>query len=62
MRKLISEGDRLASVLMASIKEHYGPRSEKVAEFGAQTPATPTPGTPVAGPGGATTPTGSSQP
>src|SRR4051794_5535696 len=34
IRKLISEGDRLASVLMASIKEHYGPRAEKVAEFG----------------------------
>jgi hypothetical protein len=36
MRTLISEGDRLASVLLASIKEHYGPRSEKVAEFGVQ--------------------------
>jgi hypothetical protein len=36
MRTVISEGDRLASVLLASIKEHYGPRSEKVAEFGVQ--------------------------
>jgi hypothetical protein len=36
MKTLISEGDRLANVLLTSIKEHYGIRSEKVAEFGAQ--------------------------
>src|SRR5882757_1855236 len=36
MKTVIAEGDRLANVLMVSIKEHYGPRSEKVAEFGAQ--------------------------
>jgi hypothetical protein len=55
MRTVIAEGERLASVLLASIKEHYGPRAEKVAEFGAQPfrgrktkkPAPETPGTPT---------------
>ncbi|HEX4499207.1 MAG TPA: hypothetical protein VIE43_26255 [Thermoanaerobaculia bacterium] len=36
MRTVIAEGGRLASVLLASVKEFYGPRSEKVAEFGVQ--------------------------
>ena len=60
MKQLIAEGDRLANVLLASIKEHYGPRSEKVAEFGLkpfrgrktkatapETPGTPVPSTPA---------------
>jgi hypothetical protein len=74
MKTVIAEGDRLASVLLASIKEHFGPRSEKVAEFGAkpfrgrkkkvapETPGTPGTGTPGTGSGGTTPPTGSSHP
>jgi hypothetical protein len=74
MKTVIAEGDRLASVLLASIKEHFGPRSEKVAEFGAkpfrgrkkkvapETPGTPGTSTPGTGSGGTTPPTGSSHP
>ena len=74
MKTVIAEGDRLASVLLASIKEHFGPRSEKVAEFGAkpfrgrkkkvapETPGTPGTGTPGTGSGGTTPPSGSSHP
>jgi hypothetical protein len=36
MKAVMAEGDRLATVLLTSIKEHYGIRSEKVAEFGAK--------------------------
>src|SRR5437764_272084 len=74
MKTVIAEGDRLASVLLASIKEHFGPRSEKVAEFGAkpfrgrkkkvapETPGTPGTGTPGTGSGGTTPSSGSSHP
>jgi hypothetical protein len=74
MKTVIAEGDRLASVLLASIKEHFGPRSEKVAEFGAkpfrgrkkkvapETPGTPGTGTPGTGSGATTPPAGSSHP
>ena len=53
LKAAIIEGDRLASLLRAAVKQHYGPRSEKVAEFGVQPfrgrkrtpkePPTPTP-------------------
>ena len=36
MKKLILEGQRVISVLRVSLKDHYGPRSEKLAEFGLQ--------------------------
>jgi hypothetical protein len=36
LKAAITEGDRLASLLRAAVKQHYGPRSEKVAEFGVQ--------------------------
>ncbi|HEX4864358.1 MAG TPA: hypothetical protein VFV02_09810 [Acidimicrobiales bacterium] len=74
MKTVIADGDRLATVLLSSIKEHFGPRSEKVAEFGAkpfrgrkkkvapETPGTPGTGTPGTGSGGTTPPTGSSHP
>ena len=52
---LLTEGQRLANGLRALLKEHYGIRSEKLAEFGLQPfrgrvrtvkPATPAPATP----------------
>jgi len=66
LKAAITEGDRLASLLRAAVKQHYGPRSEKVAEFGVQpfrgrkrtpkeTPA-PTPA-PAPAPGPASAPT-----
>lgn len=36
LRKLLAEGNRVAAVLRAGIKEHYGPTEEKIAEFGLQ--------------------------
>jgi hypothetical protein len=36
LKSAIIEGDRLASLLRAAVKQHYGPASEKVAEFGVQ--------------------------
>jgi hypothetical protein len=74
MKTTIAEGERLATVLLVSVKEHYGPRSEKVAEFGLkpfrgrkakvapETPGTPAPGSPAPSPGGAVAqpPSGSS--
>lgn len=36
LRKLATEGNRLAAVMRAAIKEHYGIREEKIAEFGLQ--------------------------
>ena len=36
LKAAIVEGDRLASLLRAAVKQHYGPASEKVAEFGVQ--------------------------
>jgi hypothetical protein len=34
LRVVITEGDRLATLLRSAIKQHYGIRAEKVAEFG----------------------------
>lgn len=64
LKSAILEGDRLASLLRAAVKQHYGPASEKVAEFGVQpfrgrkrTPKeTPTP-TPAPAPGPTPAPT-----
>lgn len=59
LRTLIADGQRLANVLRAALKEHYGIRSEKLAEFGIQpfrgrnrkvTPAPEDPGLPSAAP------------
>ena len=36
LRVIITEGDRLATLLRSAIKQHYGIRAEKVAEFGVQ--------------------------
>jgi len=36
LRVVITEGDRLATLLRSAIKQHYGIRTEKVAEFGVQ--------------------------
>jgi hypothetical protein len=56
LRKLITEGNRVAALMRVGIKEHYGPQEEKVAEFGLQpfrgrkvkpAPATPVPQTPA---------------
>lgn len=33
---LQGEGERVAALLRRGVKEHYGPRSEKLAEFGLQ--------------------------
>lgn len=34
LKAAIAEGDRLASLLRSAVKQHYGIRSEKLAEFG----------------------------
>jgi hypothetical protein len=76
MKTIITEGERVANVLRASVKEHYGIRSEKLAEFGVkpfrgrkpkaapETPGAPAPGTPAPSPSGseAHPPSGSSHP
>ena len=36
VQRLLGEGQRLATVLRAAVKEHYGIREEKIAEFGLQ--------------------------
>ena len=36
LRAMVVEGQRLAALLRAGVKEHYGIRSEKLAEFGLQ--------------------------
>ncbi|MFY9826012.1 MAG: hypothetical protein WAM82_31875 [Thermoanaerobaculia bacterium] len=36
LRTIVIEGDRLATLLRSAVKQHYGIRSEKVAEFGVQ--------------------------
>ena len=36
LRVIITEGNRLATLLRSAIKQHYGIRAEKVAEFGVQ--------------------------
>jgi hypothetical protein len=35
-RKLALEGQRLATLMRQALKEHFGPRAEKLAEFGLQ--------------------------
>jgi DNA-binding protein H-NS len=34
LKEAIAEGDRLANLLRAAVKQHYGIRSEKLSEFG----------------------------
>jgi len=62
LRRLLTQGMSVANVLRKAVKDHYGPREEKVAEFGVQPfrgrkvkPATeqPTPTTPPATAGSA---------
>jgi hypothetical protein len=36
IREVVEEGERLATVLRFAIKQHYGIRAEKLAEFGLQ--------------------------
>ena len=36
LKVLVTEGDRVATVLRVSIKQHFGIRAEKLAEFGLQ--------------------------
>jgi hypothetical protein len=36
IRQIIIDGQRLGNLLRFAVKEHYGPRSEKLAEFGVQ--------------------------
>ena len=63
-QSLLIEGKRLGTGLRAMVREHYGPRSEKLAEFDLQpfrgrkvkVPAAETPGTPAT-PGTPSTPT-----
>ena len=58
LKALIQEGQRVMSVLRVSLKDHYGPRAEKLAEFGIQPfrgrkpkpQAEPEPGPEVPGP------------
>jgi hypothetical protein len=64
LKTLVSQGDKLTTVLKTIVKQHYGSGSDKLVEFGIQpfrtrpkatvepTPApTPDPGTPVSTPG-----------
>jgi hypothetical protein len=56
LNTFVTEGERLATVLQLAVKQHYGIRAEKLAEFGVQpfrgrtkakaAPETPTPATP----------------
>jgi len=64
LRKLLTEGNRVADVVRTAVKDHFGPGAEKVAEFGVQPfrglkakPATgkPVPTTPPAPAGSAAT-------
>jgi hypothetical protein len=36
LQSMIEEGQRLTALLRQAVKQHYGPRSEKLAEFGIQ--------------------------
>jgi hypothetical protein len=68
LNTFVTEGERLATVLQLAVKQHYGIRAEKLAEFGLQPfrgrtkakPAPETPGTPGASgaPGAPGTPSG----
>ena len=71
LQRLLSDGQRLANVVRTAVKEHFGPREEKVVEFGVQPfrgrkakaaaatppPTTTPPGTGTAHPPAAGTPT-----
>jgi septal ring-binding cell division protein DamX len=53
-RRLLTDGQRVANVIRTAVKDHFGPREEKVAEFGLQPfrgrkvkAATPAPTTPA---------------
>ncbi|HEV7517790.1 MAG TPA: hypothetical protein VGR07_15935 [Thermoanaerobaculia bacterium] len=56
LQEMLNEGQRLANLLRQSVKQHYGIRSEKLAEFGLQpfrgrkqkAASTPAPATPPA--------------
>lgn len=65
LRGVLEEGQRLMTGLRQMLKEHYGPRSEKLAEFGLQPfrgrkttkkPAPVTPGTSASPPAAAPAP------
>jgi hypothetical protein len=63
LRTFLTEGERLANVLQLAVKQHYGIRSEKLAEFGVQpfrgrTKAKPAPETPEPAPPPTVTPAG----
>jgi hypothetical protein len=36
LQAMVLEGQRLTALLRQAVKQHYGPRSEKLAEFGLQ--------------------------
>jgi hypothetical protein len=36
LKSVLAEGSRLATLLRNAVKQHYGPTSEKLAEFGLQ--------------------------
>ncbi|HEX4964637.1 MAG TPA: hypothetical protein VF173_27745 [Thermoanaerobaculia bacterium] len=64
-RQLLADGNRVADVVRTAVRDHFGPGTEKVAEFGVQPfrgrkakPASekPAPTTPPAPAGAATTP------
>jgi hypothetical protein len=64
LKTLLTEGERMANVLQLSVKQFFGIRSEKLAEFGLQpfrgrTKAKPAPETPEPVPPPAVTPAGS---
>jgi hypothetical protein len=64
LKTLLTEGERMANVLQLAVKQHFGIRSEKLAEFGLQpfrgrSKAKPTPETPDPAPPPAVTPAGS---
>lgn len=67
LQKLLTEGKAMADVLRTAVKSHFGPREEKIVEFGLKpfrgrkvkaAPETPTPSTtPVTPPAHPITPT-----
>jgi len=72
LRRLLTDGQRVADVIRTAVRDHFGPREEKIAEFGVQpfrgrkvkTPAAkPTPTTPTtpSAPAGSASPVKSDQ-
>ena len=64
VRQLLTEGQQMADVIRTAVRAHFGPKSEKLAEFGLQpfrgrkakaAAAEPTPTTPTAPDGAAPT-------